>query len=193
MVGAPMAARCCPARSIRAASSSSASCGSPITLFMRAVLDQRDGLLAHHASGCSSVGMGLPLFFLPLTQIALASVDPEETAGAAGRDELHPHALERRCHLDRQHRVGERRQLPIKASSPGCSTARSPRSTACVQSGMSHDQAVGTLTNLAYGQAVMLLDQSGVPGAQPPASSSRPPRSGSRRDPRASPIPRMAH
>jgi DHA2 family multidrug resistance protein len=25
-----------------------------------------------------------------------------------------------------------------------------------VQSGMSHDQAVGTLTNIAYGQAVML-------------------------------------
>jgi hypothetical protein len=57
-----------------------------------------------------------------------------------------------------------------------------------IRHGMSHDQAVGTLTNIAYGQAVMLSTNQ-VFLAAAGASLSRPPRSGSRRDPRASPIP----
>jgi DHA2 family multidrug resistance protein len=100
-------------------------------------------------------GLGLPLFFLPITQIALASVDPEETAGAAGVMSF-IRTLSSAVATSIVNTVWENGANYNQSELSGLLNDAQPTIDALVQTGMSHDQAVGTLTNIAYGQAVML-------------------------------------
>ena len=100
-------------------------------------------------------GVGLPLFFLPLTQIALASVDPEETAGAAGVMSF-IRTLSGAVATSIVNTVWENGANYNQSELSGLLNGAQPAIDALVQTGMSHDQAIGTLTNIAYGQAVML-------------------------------------
>jgi DHA2 family multidrug resistance protein len=100
-------------------------------------------------------GLGLPLFFLPLTQIALASVDPEETAGAAGVMSF-IRTLSSAVATSIVNTAWEDGASYNQSELSGTLNGAQAAIDGLVQSGMSHDQAVGTLTNIAYGQAVML-------------------------------------
>jgi len=100
-------------------------------------------------------GLGLPLFFLPLTQIALASVDLEETAGAAGVMSF-IRTLSSAVATSIVNTVWENGANYNQSELSGTLNDASSTIDGLMQYGMSHDQAVGTLTNIAYGQAVML-------------------------------------
>ena len=100
-------------------------------------------------------GLGLPLFFLPLTQIALASVDPEETAGAAGVMSF-IRTLSSAVATSIVNTVWENGANYNQSELSGTLNDASSAIDGLMQHGMSHDQAVGTPTNIAYGQAVML-------------------------------------
>jgi DHA2 family multidrug resistance protein len=100
-------------------------------------------------------GLGLPLFFLPLTQIALASVDPEETAGAAGVMSF-IRTLSSAVATSIVNTVWEDGASYNQSELSGTLHGAQAAIDGLVQSGMSHDQAIGVLTNIAYGQAVML-------------------------------------
>jgi DHA2 family multidrug resistance protein len=100
-------------------------------------------------------GIGLPLFFLPLTGMALASVDPEETAGAAGVMSF-IRTLSGAVATSIVNTVWEDGASANQSEISGTLNGAQAAIDGLMQTGMSHDQAIGALTNIVYGQAVML-------------------------------------
>ena len=99
-------------------------------------------------------GVGMPLFFLPLTQVALGSVDPEETAGAAGLMSF-IRTLSGAFATSIATTVWENNATRNQAALAG--TAHTDAASAALaQSGMSAGQVTETLSNMVQGQAVLL-------------------------------------
>jgi len=82
VVGAPLAARLSTKIDPRAVICIGVSWLAAIAFFRAGATSQMS--FSQIAIWLFLTGLGMPMFFLPLTGVALASVDPEETAGAAG-------------------------------------------------------------------------------------------------------------
>jgi MFS transporter, DHA2 family, multidrug resistance protein len=100
-------------------------------------------------------GAGMPLFFLPLTGAALASVDPEETAGAAGLMSF-IRTLSGAFATSIANTVWENGAIYNQAELAGTLNGARATLDAFMQGGMSHDQALTALTQMVQGQSMML-------------------------------------
>src|SRR5215471_21719515 len=100
-------------------------------------------------------GAGLPMFFLPLTQMALASVDPEETAGAAGLLNF-VRTLSSAFATSIVNTVWENGATFNQTEVVGVMNGTEDTVSRMVQGGMDHSQAVGVVNNIVHGQTVML-------------------------------------
>jgi DHA2 family multidrug resistance protein len=100
-------------------------------------------------------GAGLPMFFLPLTGMALASVDPEETASAAGLMSF-IRTLSGAFATSITNTMWENGATANQSELSGLLNGMQGTIGDLMQRGMTHDQAVGAITRLVQGQSVML-------------------------------------
>jgi len=100
-------------------------------------------------------GAGLPLFFLPLTQMALASVNPEETAGAAGLLNF-VRTLSSAFATSIVNTAWENGATFNQSEIVGVMNGTEETISALMQSGMQQDQARQVISNIVHGQSVML-------------------------------------
>jgi len=100
-------------------------------------------------------GMGLPLFVIPINSMALASVDPEETASASGLLNF-IRTVSGAFGTSIATTVWENGATRNQADLVGAMNDTKAAIDGLVQNGMSHDQAVGTITQIVQGQAIML-------------------------------------
>lgn len=100
-------------------------------------------------------GAGLPLFFLPVTSMALASVEPEEMAGAAGLMSF-IRTLSGAFATSIVNTVWEDSATANQSELSGLLNGAQGTINGMVQGGMTHDQAVASLTQIVQGQATMI-------------------------------------
>ncbi len=100
-------------------------------------------------------GAGLPLFFLPVTGMALSSVDPEETASAAGLMSF-IRTLSGAIATSITNTMWENSSIAYQSELSGSLNGAEHTIDQLMASGMTHDQAVESITNLVQGQSVML-------------------------------------
>jgi DHA2 family multidrug resistance protein len=100
-------------------------------------------------------GLGLPLFVIPVNTIAPSSVDPEETAGAAGLLNF-IRTISGAFGTSIVNTVWENDAIRNQSELAGIMDHASEAIQGFTQSGMSHQQAVGAVTQLVQGQAIML-------------------------------------
>ncbi|MFT3734225.1 MAG: DHA2 family efflux MFS transporter permease subunit [Rhodocyclaceae bacterium] len=102
-----------------------------------------------------AMGIGLPFFFVPLTALALGSVDEYETASAAGLQNF-LRTLSGAFATSIVSTVWENRSAAIHADMVGTVDASGDMTRSLLQSGMSMDAVRNTLDNLLQSQSVML-------------------------------------
>jgi DHA2 family multidrug resistance protein len=100
-------------------------------------------------------GLGMPLFFLPLTGLALASVDTQETAGAAGLMSF-IRTFSGAIATALVNTVWEDRGNANQAQLVDVMKGTEQTVSMLEAGGMSHLQALQSVTNLAHGEAVTL-------------------------------------
>jgi DHA2 family multidrug resistance protein len=102
-----------------------------------------------------AMGIGLPFFFVPITGLALSSVDEPETASAAGLMNF-CRTLSGAVATSLVNTSWEDRSSMMHAELSGLSDRFGEVSQQLQQGGFSADQALGTVNNLVQAQAVML-------------------------------------
>ena len=95
------------------------------------------------------------MFVLPINSMALASVDPEETASASGLLNF-IRTVSGAFGTSIANTVWENGATRNQADLAGALNDAQSAIDSLAASGMSHDQAVGTVTQLVQGQAVVL-------------------------------------
>ena len=100
-------------------------------------------------------GIGLPLFVLPINTMALASVEPEETASASGLLNF-IRTISGAFGTSIANTVWENGATRNQADLAGTLNGAESAIDSLVASGMSSDQAVGAITKLLQGQAIVL-------------------------------------
>ncbi|HWT12691.1 MAG TPA: DHA2 family efflux MFS transporter permease subunit [Allosphingosinicella sp.] len=101
------------------------------------------------------IGIGVPMFFLPLNMVGLGSVDPEETASAAGLLNF-IRTMAGAVATSMVNTLWENNATRNQAELAGA--LNDPEATLALmqQSGLSYDQAVSTLTSNVQSQAVVM-------------------------------------
>jgi DHA2 family multidrug resistance protein len=107
------------------------------------------------AIGTLLCGIGLPLFVIPLNSMALASVQPEETASASGLLNF-IRTLSGAFGTSVANTVWENGATRNQAQLAGVMNDTQAAIDGLTHTGMSHDQAVGAVTQIVQGQAIML-------------------------------------
>jgi DHA2 family multidrug resistance protein len=100
-------------------------------------------------------GAGLPLFFLPLTGMALGSVDKDETAGAAGLMSF-IRTLSGAFATSIVNTIWENKATSNQTELVGIMHDTQTTMDGLVHGGMSDGQAVSAITQMVQGQATML-------------------------------------
>jgi len=100
-------------------------------------------------------GAGLPMFFLPVTQMALASVDPEETAGAAGLLNF-IRTLSSAFATSIVNTAWENGATFNQSEIVGVMNGTEDTISGLMQGGMQQGQAQEVINNIVHGQSVML-------------------------------------
>jgi DHA2 family multidrug resistance protein len=126
------------------------------------------GLIAFMRSGSNSqmgfwqiavwlllAGAGLPMFFMPLTGLALGSVDPKDTAGAAGLMNF-VRSLASAVAASIVSTLWENDATRSQANLAGAMQNTQSAFDGLTRHGMSPGEAVGAVTQLVQGEAVML-------------------------------------
>jgi len=101
------------------------------------------------------MGLGLPFFFVPLTALALGSVEEHETASAAGLQNF-LRTLSGAVATSLVNTVWEDKTSTMHAELVGMIDRTGDMARSLSDSGMTPDAVRGTLENLAQGQSVML-------------------------------------
>jgi DHA2 family multidrug resistance protein len=125
------------------------------------------GLIAFMRSGSNSqmgfwqiavwlllAGAGLPMFFMPLTGLALGSVDPKDTAGAAGLMNF-VRSLASAFAASIVSTLWDNNASRSQADLAGAMQNTQSNLDALTRHGMSAGEALGSVTQLVQGQAVM--------------------------------------
>lgn len=107
------------------------------------------------AIGTLLSGIGLPFFVLPINSMALGSVDVEETASASGLSNF-VRTISGAFGTSIANTVWENGATKNQAELVGVMQNTQGAIDGLVGRGMSHEQAVGTVTQLVQGQAIML-------------------------------------
>ena len=107
------------------------------------------------ALGTLLFGIGLPLFVIPLNSMALASVEEAETASASGLLNF-IRTISGAFGTSIANTVWENGATRNQADLVGMMSDTQSTIDGLVHSGMTHDQAVGVVTNMVQGQAIML-------------------------------------
>ena len=100
-------------------------------------------------------GIGLPLFVLPINSMALASVDVEETASASGLLNF-IRTVSGAFGTSIANTVWENGATRNQADLAGTLNDAQSTMEGLTANGMSHDQAVGAVTQIVQGQAIVL-------------------------------------
>ncbi|HTU10789.1 MAG TPA: DHA2 family efflux MFS transporter permease subunit [Allosphingosinicella sp.] len=101
------------------------------------------------------IGIGVPLFFLPLNMVGLGSVKPEETASAAGQLNF-IRTMAGAIATSLVNTIWENNAVANQAELAGQLHGADQAIAAMQQSGLTQDQAVQMLTNQVASQAVMM-------------------------------------
>lgn len=101
------------------------------------------------------MGVGLPFFFVPLTALSLGSVEPHETASAAGLQNF-LRTLSGAVATSVVQTVWEDRATYAHAELSGLADRNGDAMRAFQAQGMSHDQAIYSLNHMVDGQSVMI-------------------------------------
>jgi DHA2 family multidrug resistance protein len=101
------------------------------------------------------MGLGLPFFFVPLTALSLGSVNPEETASAAGLQNF-LRTLSGAFGTSVVQTVWEDKTTYNHEELAGLTDKQGEAMTSLQASGMSHDQALQYLNHMVDGQAVTI-------------------------------------
>ena len=101
------------------------------------------------------IGIGVPMFFLPLNMVGLGSVNPEETASAAGLLNF-LRTMSGAVATSLVNTVWENNATRNQADLAGALNDAEGTIQLMQQSGLSHDQAVQMLTSNVQGQAVIM-------------------------------------
>jgi len=101
------------------------------------------------------MGIGLPLFFVPLTALALGSVDEAETASGAGLQNF-LRTMSGAVATSLTTTAWDDKATYAHAELAGLADKSCDTLTKLTASGMSHDMAVNQLNNLVQGQSVMI-------------------------------------
>lgn len=100
-------------------------------------------------------GLGLPFFFVPLTSLSLGSVEPHETASAAGLQNF-LRTLSGAFATSIVTTVWEDRTNATHAELAGVTDRGGGTLRTLERSGMSHDEALESLNRMVDGQSVMI-------------------------------------
>lgn len=101
------------------------------------------------------MGLGMPFFFLPLTNLALASVDEPETASSAGLMNF-MRTLSGAVATSLVNTAWEDKATYAHAELVGLTDTSGAVNQQLLASGMSPDAAMGTLNNMLNSQSIML-------------------------------------
>ena len=101
------------------------------------------------------IGFGVPLFFLPLNMVGIGSVDPEETASAAGLLNF-TRTMAGAIATSLVNTIWENNAIRNQAELAGALNDPEATLTMLRQAGLSHDQAVQMLTSQVQSQAVVM-------------------------------------
>jgi MFS transporter, DHA2 family, multidrug resistance protein len=101
------------------------------------------------------MGLGLPFFFVPLTALSLGSVNPEETASAAGLQNF-LRTLSGAFGTSVVQTVWEDKTTANHEELAGLTDRQGEAMATLEASGMSHDQALQYLNHMVDGQAVTI-------------------------------------
>ncbi|HYD11294.1 MAG TPA: DHA2 family efflux MFS transporter permease subunit [Allosphingosinicella sp.] len=101
------------------------------------------------------IGIGVPLFFLPLNMVGIGSVNPEETASASGQLNF-IRTMAGAIATSLVNTIWENNATANQAELAGQLNNAEQTMTAMQQSGLTHDQAVQMLTSQVQSQAVMM-------------------------------------
>jgi DHA2 family multidrug resistance protein len=107
------------------------------------------------AMGTLLTGIGLPLFVIPINSMALASVDPEETASASGLLNF-IRTVSGAFGTSIANTIWENGATRNQSDLAAMMTNAQGTIDQLTKGGMSHDQAVSAVTQIAQGQAIML-------------------------------------
>jgi DHA2 family multidrug resistance protein len=101
------------------------------------------------------MGVGLPLFFVPLTALGLGSVEEKETASAAGLQNF-LRTMAGAITTSLVTTVWDDKTITAHAELSGLADRSGDTVRTLTDSGMSHDAAIGQLNNMVQGQSVMI-------------------------------------
>ncbi len=101
------------------------------------------------------IGIGVPMFFLPLNMVGLGSVDPDETASAAGQLNF-LRTMSGAIATSLVNTIWENGSTRNQAELAGALNEAEATLSAMQQQGASYDQAVQLLTSQVQGQAVIM-------------------------------------
>jgi len=101
------------------------------------------------------MGVGLPLFFVPLTALGLGSVDEKETASAAGLQNF-LRTMSGAITTSLVTTVWDNKTIAAHAELSGLADRNGDALRVLTDTGMTHDAAVGQINNMVQSQSVMI-------------------------------------
>ena len=101
------------------------------------------------------MGIGMPMFFVPLTSLGLGSVEPEETASAAGLQNF-LRTISGAVTTSLVTTLWENKAIAAHADLVGLSDSTGETMKTLTASGMTQDAALNQLNNMVQSQSVMI-------------------------------------